>query len=75
MKVEIYNEDAVPEPVLRLRLRQSNKDVVLEALNEDGTRISGGNLLSITSTGRLSRSFSINEDVGLKLDKDGRLLV
>ena len=75
MKVKAYKKDEVPESVLRLDLQQSGGSVILVAVREDGTPVSGGNLLTITPKGKLSLSFNVSTDLGLRLDKEGRLLV
>lgn len=57
MRIEIF-EDGSKEDVLRLRLIHSDKiagGVMLCAVDKNGDRISGGNILAITRSGHIDR--------------------
>ncbi len=75
MRVIVYEKNEVIEPVLRLSLKQSGETVVLEAIDENGVHINGGNLLTIDAKGQLLLPFGVATDLGLVLDKTGRLAV
>lgn len=76
MKVQVYyNRPEVPEPVLRLQLRQSasRQEVCVVAVDEDGVLQTCGYLITFNEDGTLYRHTSVNPGLGLRLDKDGRV--
>lgn len=76
MKLEIYEESKEKEPV-RLKLQKSSagEAIFLVAVDKDGDRLDHGNLLTILNDGHLYLNGSINPEIGLKLDHEGRLRV
>lgn len=78
MKLEIYNEQAAEESVVRLTLRKSDirtGEIVLCAVGKNGLRIPSGNLLSITASGGLRLHGSIDPKLGFVLDREYRLIM
>lgn len=77
MKIEIYEENSKPEKTLRLRLIQrlgdSGVDVV--AVDKDGNKLRASLLIGISSDGMLRRYHSVNNSLGLSLDKNGRIKI
>ena len=53
MKIEVFNEETAPKPVLRLRLRKDGEDVDLIAVDREGTEKQ--TLLTISSAGTIQR--------------------
>lgn len=75
MKLEVYNQPKETEKVTRLRLVQHNPngDIVLKAVNEKGELIECGNLLSINPSGTITLQWSVNPELGFKLDGNGSI--
>ncbi len=77
MRLEIYEEEKSEENVLRLALRNysdiTSDRVVLEVVDENGDRKSGGRLLAITGRGKLRLYGGISKPFGLCLDENERL--
>lgn len=74
MKLEIFGQSTKKEPILRLKLAHSGDgDVTLVAVDERGDRVDRGNILTITSNGKLMRHSWINENLGLSLDGNRRI--
>ncbi len=74
MKLEIYN-DTTPEPetVVRLRLVKTCRDIMLVAVDEDGKRLDGGNILRIDAYGAIVRCRNISSSFGFDIDENGRV--
>ena len=53
MRVEIYGEER--EDVLRLKLCKQHGEVLLVAVDENGDKLSCGNILKINKQGKLCR--------------------
>ena len=72
MKIEVFNEETAPKPVLRLRLRKDGDNVDLIAVDREGT------LLTVLSVGAISR-WNLNHEFTKKyeisVDDDDRMQV
>ncbi len=74
MKIEIFGTPETAEKVLRLRLvSTSSGGVMLVAVDDNGVRVTAGNLLEITARGTLWTASSISGELGLALDGSGHL--
>ena len=76
MKLEIYHEEketVVEEPVRLALEADGNGGVTLIAVDKDGEIVDAGNLIKICKDGTFYREGSVNETLGFKLDKDGRI--
>ncbi|MEN6534511.1 MAG: hypothetical protein ABFD89_12660 [Bryobacteraceae bacterium] len=73
MKLEIYGKPAPKEePPVRLRLvRALDGAIMLEAVDEGGSRVFAGNLLYFSETGRIIRQRGVSPDLGFDLDEQG----
>lgn len=77
MKIEIWNEPAEEEAVLRLRLVKGlgNDDyVTLVAVDKDGEECVGGRLMDISFDGFHSWGF-VDDKIGLPLEGDNDRVV
>jgi hypothetical protein len=75
MKIQIWDKAESVDKVLRLRLVREGYCVSLQAVNEDGDLVCKGRLLVILDDGTLQLSTNVSDDLGLVLDKDGRIEV
>lgn len=71
MKLSVF--ESVPSSCVRLKLEKFHEDVVLVVVDEDGHRVSGGNLLIINDNGTISLCPGV-EDFGFQLEK-GRIKI
>lgn len=74
MKLRIYGEKEKPEKEVFLRLVEKYGRVSLLAVDENGERVLGGDLLTI-SEGGFSRTCSVSKEIGLPLDEDGQVII
>jgi len=72
MKFEIYNEKTTEKRIF-FKLVEDCEEIRLTAVNEYGEHLSRGDILSITEEGKLCLYPGINETLGLKLDRDGKI--
>lgn len=76
MKIEIYKPAAEKEPTLRLTLyRLSSGSVDLVAVDKHGMTVAFGHLLRIHPDGTIQRLPSVNQQLGLSLDDQGRVII
>lgn len=77
MKLKIYEEKEKKEDkTVRLKLKDDEDgDISLIAVDKDGDEMIAGTLLVMQDDGTLYLNEDINEDLGFKLDKDGRIKV
>jgi hypothetical protein len=76
MKIEVYRPDVPEEKTIRLALIQHDwNEVTLAAVDADGEQIQRGRLISISPGGQLRRCVDINRELGLHLDREGRIVV
>jgi hypothetical protein len=66
-------DDKEAEPITYLKLVQDHDNVKLIAVDDDGTIVS--NILSFTKNGYLYLNACVRQDLGFKLDNDGRLII
>ena len=72
MKIEVWNEDQKEEEQpLRLRLRGGIDGVALQVVDENGAWIAV--LLRIDTEGLLHLYEGVDDNLGLQLNKDGKL--
>ncbi len=74
MKIEIFEEKATEENVLRLKLVRDGDSVKVIAVDALGEPLPEGNLLKIRSGGTLYRFGAIDKSLGLSLDSRGRII-
>jgi len=76
MKLEIYEprKTEETEPV-RLKLRQSNSDIVVSVVDKNGNLVDRGNLLCFTQNGKIYLSGNVNPSLGFKLDTYKHIMV
>lgn len=73
MKFKVFKESKQVKSTVYLKLENSDDgDVNLIACNEDGKRLSAGNILDIRSNGTLRRHACVSEELGLQLER-GRI--
>jgi len=74
MKLKIWSkEQKEEEQPLRLRLVADGRSIVLNVVNKDGMWITS--LLKIDAEGLLHLHEGVDDDLGLCLNKDGKLKV
>lgn len=76
MKIEVFNEETAPKPVLRLRLRKDGDNVDLIAVDGEGNEIQ--TLLTVLSGGAIScwrLSCAFIKKYGISVDDDDRMQV
>ncbi|WP_455596253.1 hypothetical protein [Cloacibacillus porcorum] len=76
MKIEVFNEETVPKPVLRLRLRKDGDNVALIAVDREGNEIQ--TLLTVLSVGAISRwnlNYEFIKKYEIPVDDDDRMQV
>ncbi len=74
MKLEIY-DDTTPEPesVVRLHLVKHGSSIAVHAVDANGETEPAGRILLFHSDGTISRTGSMNSDLGFQLDESGRV--
>ncbi len=75
MKLKIYADAPKTEEVVWLQLRDDGDLIVLEAVDEDGKKIFGGNILTITSNGPIRLCWGVNSSLGFDLDDNGCVII
>lgn len=76
MKIEVFNEETAPKPVLRLRLRKDGDNVDLIAVDSEGNEKQ--TLLTISSAGTIQRwilSYEFIKKYGISVSDDDRMQV
>lgn len=73
MKLEVYGEKQ-KEEVLRLRLVEDRGFVTLQAVDENGKRLSKGNILDINPDGTISPYAGCCVQ-GIKTGEDGKIKI
>lgn len=76
MKIEVFNEETAPKPVLRLRLRKDGDNVDLIAVDGEGNEIQ--TLLTVLRGGAIScwrLSCEFIKKYGISVDDDDRMQV
>lgn len=76
MKIEVFNEETAPKPVLRLRLRKDGDNVDLIAVDREGNEIQ--TLLTVLSVGAISRwnlNYEFTKKYEIPVDDDDRMQV
>lgn len=72
MKIEISGKPKTTEKTIRLQLREGlSGAIMLCAVDGNGIRIPGGNLVSVLTNGTLFLHESISPHCGLELDTRG----
>lgn len=75
MKFLVHNNDH-EEPVSYLKLTENAEgSVTLKMVDECGKSISDGAILTITKEGALSLHRNLNQEMGLKLGMNGRIVL
>jgi hypothetical protein len=72
MRIEVYDEEKEAEKVLMLRLVKQGAVAVLRAVDTNGNKVDGGNILEISEYG-ISRLGSCR--AGFPVDGEGRVTV
>lgn len=73
MKCKVFG---VPrEPEILFKLEECFDTVQLVACDCEGNKLPDGNILSIQKDGTLRIFPDVNNDFGLKLDDDGRIII
>lgn len=79
MKFKIFKEKQEwkeKEKEVYLKLREdSDGDVILIAVDEDGCPILGGYILDVSPTKGVCLRMSVNEEIGLPLDSNGSVII
>jgi len=73
MKIEIFGAEVPCEKVLRLKLYSYDGRVTVTAVDENGEKVSSGNLITFEEDGTTYLHGAINRDLGLKLATGGVL--
>ena len=66
MKLSVFNKPAKSDEVF-IALEQDGDDVIVVAVDEDGNKLKGGNLVAFKPDGILHLSIGVNESLGFKL--------
>ena len=76
VKYEIFQErsEEEEEPIIRLRMIESEEGIEIIAVNEYGKRISQGSLITFLKDGTIRRHWAVNPFLGFKLGEDGEIL-
>lgn len=76
MKVKVYPEEEVPEPVLRLRLVQRGGRVYLGVVDPNGIAVYQGSFLCIEDGGKIIRRVGgVSRGIGLTLDDENKVVI
>jgi len=74
MGFKVYKEEVKKKDTL-LKLRSTNNNSVeLIAVDKNGTELTDGNILEITSEGKIFRQIDCCAP-GIKTDRDGRIII
>ena len=73
MKFKVF--DSTLEPEIFFKVEECFDTVQLVACSRDGKRIPEGTILSIQNDGSLRTFDSVSDNLGLKLDCDGRIII
>jgi len=73
-KITVYQETEPEESVVRLKLEQGDGCVDLVAVDESGNRVMQGTIAVIYESGKVVKCSCVNPDLGLQLDKAGRVV-
>ncbi len=71
MKIEIFEEKATEEKVLRLKLVREGDGVKVIAVDALGDLAGAGNLLTFLSNGTIERHRSVSDALGFRLNEFG----
>ena len=73
MRFEVYEEETKTEKVTHLKLSSTaSGNIILTVVDEAGKRKAGDYILLIKKKG-ISLYGSVNKDIGLELDDDGKV--
>ena len=75
MRYEIYQEEPQGEKVVRWKLVSADGKILLEAVDKNGNRICGGDILCISSVGKIIRFSCVSTELGLHLDSKSRVII
>ncbi len=75
MELKIYESDKKKDKVVRLALKESFGTVTLHCVDSNGKHIDNGNLLEITTDGKVSMMRGVEKDLGFPLNSRGSLKV
>ena len=73
MKCKVF--DVTREPEIFFKLEECFDTVKLVACDSEGNTLPDSNILSIQVDGSLRTFDSVSDDLGLKLDNDGRIII
>ena len=74
MKFEIYKPESKLATTTLLALSKPMEEVSIIAVDSNGDKIDCGNIIVINRDGTFRRSGNISKELGLKLDKQGRIV-
>lgn len=74
MKLEVFSLKEKDETV-RLALEQLEDEVVLQVVNSYGDVEDRGNILIVTKDGCIKMCTDVNENLGFKLEKSGKVKI
>lgn len=72
MNLEIYDEVKKNKSII-FKLEKGADSIILMVCDEKGNRVEGGNILYISSSGKLKLCAGINKNIGLYLTEEGKL--
>ena len=76
MRLEIYEpkKEEKEELIVRLALKEEYGNIVVIAVDEDGKRITSGDLIYFNPNGTIERADCVNDSLGFQLDGSGSIL-
>ena len=74
LNLKVFGEEASDETVT-LRLKKDGDDVILTAVDENGCKVTRGNLLRITASGIIYRLGDVPKGIGFQLNESCRIVI
>ena len=75
MILEKYSEDKDNSKRVKVSMFEENDSIVISAVDDRGSALPDGNLLTITSFGKVFFHHGINKELGFPLGEKGELII
>jgi hypothetical protein len=74
LKVKVHGNKTEPKKEIPLKLLDDDFGVVLAVVDKNGHPVKGGCLLTISNSGILKRTPTMDKNLGFRLNKKGQIL-